>query len=179
MRITISGTPGSGKSTAARTLARQLGYARVNGGDIYRAEAKRRGMTVNEFGAWLKEHPEWDEQLDAQLMHEGAARDNVILEGRLTGLMTKRDGIAALRVWMSASQDTRIGRLASRDGGTSEEVRKRLREREESERERYLRTYGLDLSDMSAYDLVVETDARSPDEIVSLIIAAMQQHGAS
>ncbi|MDO8462679.1 MAG: cytidylate kinase family protein [bacterium] len=170
MRITISGTPGSGKSTVAKMLEARLGYPRVNGGDIFREEATRRSMTLNEFGMWLSEHPEWDEQLDARLMDAGRTHDDVILEGRLTGLMSKRDGLDAFRIWMTAGEPVRIDRLQKRDGGTHEEAQKRLAERAKSERDRYRKTYGLDLGDLSVYDLVVETDTTTPENVVSVIL---------
>ena len=50
MLITISGLPGSGKTTVARLLSRQLGIPHVYAGDMYRKAAEERGMTLEEFG---------------------------------------------------------------------------------------------------------------------------------
>jgi cytidylate kinase len=46
-------------------------------------------------------------------------------------------------------------------------------EREECEAERYRSWYGIDLKDMSVYDLVVDTSKLIPEEIVELIVSRM------
>ena len=50
MRITISGPPGSGKTTACNSLSQRLGYQAVVFGKIFRQMAADRGMTLVEFG---------------------------------------------------------------------------------------------------------------------------------
>ena len=49
MIITISGMPGSGKSTVARRLSEQLAYKRYYMGAVRRKAARKLGMTLEEF----------------------------------------------------------------------------------------------------------------------------------
>ena len=44
LRFTISGPPGSGTSTLVSKLEESLGWRSINGGDIFREEAKNRGI---------------------------------------------------------------------------------------------------------------------------------------
>ncbi|MFH1430274.1 MAG: (d)CMP kinase [Candidatus Uhrbacteria bacterium] len=173
MRITISGTPGAGKSTTARMLGERLGYPAINAGQIFRDAATERDMSLEAFGAYVDTHPEIDRELDAQLVGAGREQEDVILEGRLAGWMTKNAGIPAFRIWMTADEKTRLQRIQRRDGGKITEVRKRLQNREKSERDRYISVYGLDLSDLSPYDLNVQTDTRTPEENVAFILEAI------
>ena len=45
---TISGPPGSGTSTLVTKIAESRGWSSINGGDVFRDEASRRGLTVEQ-----------------------------------------------------------------------------------------------------------------------------------
>ena len=49
MLITITGKPCSGKSTVGKILEEKFGYRRIGVGDMFKAEAARRGMSAEEF----------------------------------------------------------------------------------------------------------------------------------
>jgi len=52
--ITISGPPGSGKSTLSKILSVKLGLELVSMGDIFRKCAEDRCMSLEEFGLIAK-----------------------------------------------------------------------------------------------------------------------------
>ena len=47
--------------------------------------------------------------------------------------------------------------------------------REESEIKRYMNIYGIDFKDLSIYDLVLNTDDLSPENIVDLIMESAKK----
>ena len=47
--MTVSGKPGSGTSTLVDLLSKNRGLNSVNGGDIFRQEAQRRKLSVEDF----------------------------------------------------------------------------------------------------------------------------------
>ncbi|MBI2133066.1 nucleoside monophosphate kinase, partial [Candidatus Woesearchaeota archaeon] len=55
MIITISGVPGSGKSTVARVVAGKMNLKHISVGDILREIARSRGMTILEISKLAEE----------------------------------------------------------------------------------------------------------------------------
>lgn len=173
MRITISGTPGSGKSTVAKLLAKRLGCPHLNAGQIFREAAQRRGMTLAAFGVYVDAHPAIDRALDRELVRRARAHRNLILEGRLAGWMTKRARLPAFRVWITAKEATRAARIRKREGGAAAAVLRQLRQRARREVAQYRRVYGLDLRSLAPYDLIIETDALTPAQIAQRILETL------
>lgn len=166
MLITISGEPGSGKTTVAKLLARELGLEHVYAGDLYRREAERRGKTLAEFNVLCERDHSIDRNLDAAMAERGR-RGDVILEGRLAGFLAAQEGLAALKVWLTASEDVRARRVAQREHGDSQRLLATNRARHQSDVNRYREIYGFDLTDTSIYDVVLSSDDQTPEALAA------------
>lgn len=175
MLITISGVPGSGKTTVAKLLAARLGLPHVYAGDLYRREAKRRGLTLEAFNAECERDHSIDRQLDAD-MAARARQGNVVLEGRLAGYLAADNRLDALKVWLDASDEVRARRVATREGTDWQAVLEENRARHGSDSSRYKSIYGYDLADTGVYDLVLSTDDRTPEALVEELVAAARRH---
>lgn len=169
--VTVSGPPGSGTSTAARRLAERLDVEFVSTGAIFRRMAKEHGMTLEDFGDHVDDHPEIDRELDDR-QRERAERGDVVLEGRLSGLMTA-DLEGVVNVYLRCPARERARRVAERDGLDEEEAFRRVWEREGQEKDRYLRVYGVDPDELEAYDLVLDSSGLTADEIVEEVLDAL------
>lgn len=174
MRVTISGPPGSGKTTVCRLLGERLRLEVVVSGMIFRQMAKERSMSLADFGRMCEDDPQADLALDERMVEIARDKENVILEGRLTAYMLSRHGLDALRVYMDADLDERAKRVAEREGGTVEQRRTEILEREACEAKRYLAYYGIDIADRSIYDLVVDTTHLTPQEVADAIVRATE-----
>ena len=170
MLITISGLPGSGKTTVARRVAETLRLEHVYAGNIFREQARAHGLSLEEYLRRAEEDSSIDRQLDAR-MRERARGGNAVLEGRLAAFMAEQAGVPALRVFLDASEEVRAERIFGREGGAAEQRRREMQAREESDRRRYLGIYGVDYHDHARYDLVMDTEGRSPAEIADAIVA--------
>ena len=175
MLITISGVPGSGKTTVARLLADRLGIEHVYAGDLYRQEAQRRGLSLAAFNELCERDHSIDRNLDLA-MSERARQGDVVLEGRLAGFLAAENKLDALKVWLDASDETRARRVAERESGDWREVLEVNRVRHQSDASRYKAIYGYDLADHGVYDVVLATDTHTPEELVETLASAAQAH---
>ncbi|MBA2281134.1 MAG: cytidylate kinase family protein [Actinomycetota bacterium] len=167
--VTISGLPGSGTSTVARAVAEALGIERLDGGTVFRALAAEHGLTLVEFGAQAERDPAIDLELDTRLAARAAAGD-VVLESRLAGWIATNEDLDATRVWIACAEDERAGRVGRRDALDVDAALVANRDREASEAARYRTYYGVDIADLSIYDLVVDSTTLPPPTIVEMIL---------
>jgi CMP/dCMP kinase len=172
--VTITGPTGSGKSTAGRRVAAALDLEFRSAGELFRAEAARRGMDVAAFSRFAELHEEVDRSLDERMV--GWAAPGRLLDGRLTGALARRRSIPChyLRVTCDAAE--RYRRLAGRDGLSFAEATERTRTREASERDRYRRYYGIDL-DAEVPDLSVDSTHLDADEVADRLLHYLRAPG--
>jgi len=171
--ITISGTPGSGKSTIGNLLKNKLNMRYVYSGMIFRDTAKKYDMTLEEFGNFCENNEKIDKELDEKQLNI-LKNGDVILEGRLAGWIAYKNNIEAFKIMLIANLETRIKRIIEREEGA---YNKRLEEnlkREKSEQKRYKKYYNIDIKDTSIYDLIIDTSNKTPDEIIDIIINKIQ-----
>ncbi|MBX8639989.1 MAG: AAA family ATPase [Candidatus Thermoplasmatota archaeon] len=170
MIITVSGPAGSGKTTLASLISGKLGYKLISTGSIFRQIASERGIGVVEMNLLAESDYEIDIALDKRVVAEAARQADCVVEGRLSCHMIKRAGLSALSVFLDASFGTRMERISERDGITYEEAVRQTLMREESEKRRYLKIYGIDRDDMSCYDAVLDSTAMLPDELAENVM---------
>jgi cytidylate kinase len=167
--ITISGTPGSGKTTIAKFLEKKLGLKYVYSGMIFRELAEKYNMTLEEFGKYCEENSIIDKELDNRQL-EILKKGDVILEGRLAGWLAYKNNIPALKVSIDADLETRAKRIVNREEGSVEKRKKEIQKREKSEEKRYKDYYKIDLKDKSIYDIVIDSTNKTSEKIAEYIV---------
>ena len=178
MIITISGPAGSGKSTIAGLLAEKLELSNIDVGGVFREKAAEKKMNIVQFSDYRKEHPEIDKEIDLAVIKKCQEQEEgCVLQGRLSAWMTKEHGIDAVRIWIDASPQVRAERIVNREGGDPQETLKATDHRDKNDWQNYKENYGIDLNDLSVYDIVVPTDDLTIDEVVSFILKEVQKYG--
>lgn len=125
---------------------------------MFRDLAKEKSLTLEELSKQAANSPEIDRMIDERSAAE-AAKGDVIIEGQLAAWMAK--DLAQVRIYLKAPEQERIERIANRDHLTYELARRQTLEREQIQRERYKRYYGIDIDDLSPYNITIDTGNRS------------------
>jgi predicted cytidylate kinase len=166
--ITLSGVPGTGTTTIAKLLSKKLNLKLVYIGETFRTIAREYKMTLEEFGKFAKDNPEIDKELDDRQLAL-ARTGNIILEGRLSGWMVKKNGINAFSILLTADLETRIKRIMGREGKAYSEVKEEILNREQVELNRYLELYSINYQNPAHYSMVIDTTHLTPEEIIKII----------
>ncbi len=169
--ITLGGPPGSGKSTAARGLAARLGMPLAIAGEMFRAEAKARGMDLAAFSALAERDDTIDRALDEAMLERGRA--GALLEGRIQGALCRQRRFPHISLAVVADEATRADRIARRDGVSLDVARKDIRTREASERRRYLAYYQIDLEN-EPVDVSIDSTHLAPEVVIERLAATVR-----
>lgn len=177
MKLTISGPIGSGKSSVGKKLAERLHYRFFSGGTFFRQLASEYGMTLEEFNRYAESHVEIDKKQDDLILNFMRGNDNFVVESRLAGWLCYKNEVDSFRIYVDAPFDTRVERVSGREDEAEEVMRDLVAEREDSELKRYAEFYGVDYRDPEYYDLIINTDHHSVEEVVNEIYGKIRLAG--
>ncbi len=173
MIITLSGLSGSGTSTVGRILADMLQLDIISAGDMFRSMAKEREVSLLELGKLAELDPKIDKRIDERQVEIAKKKDNVLIEGRLSGWMVDGD----IKIWLKAPVGSRCRRVASREGIPFDQALHDAKERDECDAKRYMELYHIDINDLSHYDLVVDSSKWDKDRVVEILYASIKALG--
>lgn len=177
--ITIAGKLGSGKSSTAKKVAEMLGYKHLSSGDFMRDIASSRGISLMELNKVAEGDNSIDKELDDRNIEIGKQAE-IILDSRL-GFYFIPDSfrvyldlpleISAERILRDKESNPNRLKEDSASFDTKEDVMKSIRNRQESERLRYEKIYGIkDVSNADNFDLIIDTSKYPLEEVAQKIV---------
>ncbi len=170
--ITLSGKPGSGKSSTADRVADMLGYSRYSTGDIVRAMIKRKKMTLSEFNAMAESDPSHDYELDEELRRMREQKD-VVIDSRLGFYWIPESfkvyldldpEVAIARIYKDSNLNALRGATEHNEigmDGVIDQVNARL----SNERRRFKKLYNVNPYASLNFDLIIDTSRHSPQTV--------------
>jgi CMP/dCMP kinase len=168
LRIAISSHSGCGNTTATDNVGRTLRLDVVN--YTFRDLARDLDIRFEEIQQKADESRVFDFLTDLKLMR-ASLQPRVVVGSRLAGWLVNAD----LRVWLHAPLETRAKRIHQREPdkhASYESVLYRTLRRDEQNRKRYLEVYGIDINDRSDFDIIINTEKLTAEQVSSLIVAA-------
>jgi len=175
--ITICGGLGSGKSSTADNVAKELGFQRFSSGDFFRQVGLELGLSINEINKRAETDPRIDEMTDEKLRQLRNA-DKIVVDSRTAYHWIPESfkvyldlplEIAKNRV-LNSIKENKL-RQQSEQSSSEEEVFNKMKERFESEQKRYWDLYKINNTDKSQYDLVIDTNKNNLNEVVQIILS--------
>lgn len=172
--IVVSGPPGSGKSTYARRLAQDLGLEYYSTGAIFRSMAREKGLSLAEMSRLAEKEPAIDLEIDRRTM-ERAREGGVVIDSHLAAWLLK--DVADYLVLVKAPAWVRVERIARRDGIPLRDALVETVSREWSQRGRFKKYYGIDVTDFTIFDVIVDTSKLGVEETYSIILSGARLLG--
>lgn len=174
--ITISGKPGSGKSSTSDKVAELLGYTRYSAGEEARKYIRKHKITLTEFNKKAEDDHSIDHAIDETLRGLREQKD-IVIDSRLGFYWIPESfkvyldlnlDVATARIYKDI--DMNESRLKSGEVANSmNEVAFHVRERLQNEQRRYQSLYGINPYTLSHYDLIVDTARHSPQTVATTV----------
>ncbi|MFA5999708.1 MAG: cytidylate kinase family protein [Candidatus Paceibacterota bacterium] len=175
--ITINGFPGSGKSSTADKVAKELGFKRFSSGDFMRNIALKRGVSLNELSLLAEKEENIDIEIDNEVRKAGEG-NNLVIDSRLAFHWIPE----SFKVYLDLPTEIAKERIANNlktnklrqesEGHASvEEIYEKITKRLESEKKRYMELYKVDHTDKNNFDLVIDTNKNNLEQVVAIIVA--------
>ena len=180
MQISITGKLGSGKSTVCKMIRDRYDYEIFSTGAIQREVAREMGISTLELNKRMKQDQSLDTRIDEATTRLSRERRDcrLIFDSRMAWhfaedtfkiFLTVDPTVAAQRVMANPRDSEERYRSV-------EEARDKLVERSRVEQSRFRGLYGVDYCDYGNYNLVVDSSARTPEEIVDIIWEAFRAY---
>ncbi len=169
MKIAISGLSGCGNTTACTNVGKALGLNVIN--YTLRNASQECGFSLQEMQLLAGKFDVVDCMLDKKLSEIVEREGNCVVGTRLAGWLIDAD----LSVWLHASLRTRAQRIGQREEKPLRQLMKETAIRDKQNIDRYKKIYGINtLNHHQHFDLVVNTERLSPEQVAGLIVAAAE-----
>ena len=184
MFITITGVPGSGKTTVAKRLSKECGIPWYSMGDLRGKMAEDRGLTIDQLNKLGETESFTDTEIDAYQKKLGEAGKDCIVEGRLSWYFIPHSFKLFLDV-EPAKGGERVyrARLANHRSDeplytSAEEAAQFAKERIASDVKRYQKYYGVDFLNHANYDAVIDTSDMTVDQMMEKIMIELSNQNS-
>jgi len=180
--ITLSGKPGSGKSSTADKVAEMLNYTRYSSGDMVRQLLQKHHLTLAQYNERAKNEHGLDNEVDTMLRDLRSSSD-IVVDSRLGFYWLPESfkvyldldmEVATARIFKDAVSNT--SRSGAGEGTASLiEVSAQVKARMQNEQSRFRALYNIDPYNTAHFDLVIDTSRHSPQTVALAVFDTYKQ----
>jgi len=176
MKITISGTPGSGKSTVGRLVSKKLKLKYYDVGNTRRKMARDMGLTIQEFNKLGEKKSFTDKEVDNKVKKIGKKEKNFIVGGRTAYHFIPN----SVKIFLKTSVNIGARRIFNEKRKpekykTLKETKSKIIKRIKRDRKRYKKYYNIDINKKENYDLIITTTNLTINQVVKKIISFIKK----
>src|SRR3989339_264745 len=171
VKITISGMPGSGKSSLKDNLATKLQYTSfISVGDIHGEIANEKGMSINDLMEFAKTDISIHKEMDKKVKEYGQKHKDAIIEGWIAYNFVPD----SIKIFLDVDENTgaeRIYHAQRKDEPKYASIQETLiqtKKRLEDTCQGFQKTHKLDFLNKDQYDIIINTTNKTPEEVLHL-----------
>jgi len=180
--VCVCGMAGCGKSTLAKRLAKKYRLKYLSGGDALKDLALELGYKPSGRDWWETEegrrflqqrmgNPDFDKRVDEKMM-EWAEQGNVVLDSWTMPWLLKE----GFKIWLEASPEVRVKRIARRDDISPEKALEALKEKDKKTKIIYKNLYVFDLGeDFSPFHLILDVNELNAEEVFRVVCMTLER----
>jgi len=167
MIIAVWGYTGAGKNTLGKRIADRLGYRLVC--PTFKDLAEKEGIPLMELQRKAEKDHSIDRKFD-ELLKEEVAGGNCVVTTWLGPWMVDAD----VKIKIDVPEEERARRISGRDNMGMNEALEHVKERDENNRKRYYDVYGIDITDESVFDIILD-GSKKPDELLDISLKTIEE----
>ncbi len=173
MIITISGSPGSGKTTVAKKLSHKLKIPLLGIGEQIRKIAEKESESLHTLMHNKKAFLKVQQQVETSLEHLRTKKE-LIVDGRDAFFHLP----SSFKIFLKVSDQEAARRIFEENRKTEHtetlvQALRSIKKRKKEDQERYLSMHHIDYLDEKNYDVVVDTSKKKVAEVLAIIITSL------
>lgn len=180
LKILVSWSAGAGKSSIIEKVVEKLGYEHLDIGQVFRARAVAKWLTIGEYDKHIEQNPEEDREIDNEFKTTIQNSKNDCIASRRVGFHFLPN---AINIRLDVAPEEWARRIFLQDRWNQEKKYKTVQEAMDASQDRMkrlqqrmLNVYWVDFMDKKNYNIILKTDGKTVEQSAEELIKIIQDY---